>query len=531
MEKYKVIDLFAGAGGLSLGFEQAGAFIIVAAAENNTNAQKTYKRNNPTVDLYGDIKSIDFNQLKKKHGKIDVVIGGPPCQGFSNANRQKTQTISANNALVKEYVRAIRELNPTVFVMENVSMLRSATHRFFLSQADTLMDVPSLDLRKDKIELLEKKFRPWPARPIIDTLCKTKYKEYLWNPKEYQAINLLYRQRNNAVKFKNVADNYKKRIESFISRIIKRGENEFIVFKCDYKAAILLQDFYNSRADAKEVVAAIEKAIMFQRMYLHFAELVNNKIIIDGFECRNGICVKVRSYSALDYITGVLKRPPYNYCITPGILNAADYGAPQKRERYIIMGVKNKNTPLPEGSYSEANYRTVRNAIEDLEAIPTSCEVASPPQLLPSLTIQKNSLTEKLRDSKVLYNHVVTDTKEVAKKRFEALGQGQNFHDLPDELKKTYTDAKRTQNTIYLRLEYDEPSGTVVNVRKSMWVHPKLDRALSIREAARLQTFPDSFVFEGPKDAQYQQVGNAVPPILAKAIAETVAQALNLIEE
>ena len=60
-----------------------------------------------------------------------------------------------------------------------------------------------------------------------------------------------------------------------------------------------------------------------------------------------------------------------------------------------------------------------------------------------------------------------------------------------------------------------------------MWVHPTKDRAVSIREAARLQTFPDSFVFCGSKDKQYQQVGNAVPPIMAKAIAEELAYQLN----
>jgi DNA (cytosine-5)-methyltransferase 1 len=98
--------------------------------------------------------------------------------------------------------------------------------------------------------------------------------------------------------------------------------------------------------------------------------------------------------------------------------------------------------------------------------------------------------------------------------------QGENFHNLPAKFKTTYSDSKRTQNTIYLRLKYDEPSGTVVNVRKSMWIHPIHNRALSIREAARLQTFPDSFVFCGTKDSQYQQIGNAVPPILAKALAK-----------
>ena len=112
--------------------------------------------------------------------------------------------------------------------------------------------------------------------------------------------------------------------------------------------------------------------------------------------------------------------------------------------------------------------------------------------------------------------------------RFRALKQGENFHALDESMKtNTYTDVARTQRTIYLRLNYDEPSGTVVNVRKSMWIHPTLDRAISVREAARLQTFPDRFVFCGSKDKQYQQVGNAVPPIMAKAVANHLARVLD----
>ena len=112
--------------------------------------------------------------------------------------------------------------------------------------------------------------------------------------------------------------------------------------------------------------------------------------------------------------------------------------------------------------------------------------------------------------------------------RFKLIKQGQNFHSLDKSHKEnTYTNIARTQNTIYLRLDYSTLSGTVVNVRKSMWIHPTKDRALSIREAARLQTFPDSFVFCGSKDSQYQQVGNAVPPMLAEAIANKLAEYLD----
>ena len=111
-------------------------------------------------------------------------------------------------------------------------------------------------------------------------------------------------------------------------------------------------------------------------------------------------------------------------------------------------------------------------------------------------------------------------------KRFQAIQQGKNFHSLDTTMKDTYSKPERTQNTIYLRLDPSKPSGTVVNVRKSMWIHPELDRAVTVREAARLQSFPDRFIFVGSKDSQYQQVGNAVPPLLAEGIALKVLENL-----
>ena len=134
MSKYSVIDLFAGAGGLSLGFMQTQKYDIKVAFENSPYMQNTYRRNHPNVEVQGDVCTADYADIVRKHGTIDVVIGGPPCQGFSNANRQKNHVISQNNMLVKQYLRAIIELQPKAFVMENVSMLRSEVHRFYMEK-------------------------------------------------------------------------------------------------------------------------------------------------------------------------------------------------------------------------------------------------------------------------------------------------------------------------------------------------------------------------------------------------------------
>lgn len=158
MEKYSVVDLFAGAGGLSLGFMQTQKYDVKVAFENNKNMQETYRRNHPGVDVQGDVCAADYNEIRKKYGEIDIVIGGPPCQGFSNANRQKNHAISMNNMLVKQYIRAVIELQPKAFVMENVSMLRSEVHRFYLEKGDE--------------ELVEKYHIPVKTKAIAKKLAK-----------------------------------------------------------------------------------------------------------------------------------------------------------------------------------------------------------------------------------------------------------------------------------------------------------------------------------------------------------------------
>ena len=528
---YNVIDLFAGAGGLSLGFKQTGQVKIIAAAENNLNARKTYKRNFKLARLYSDVRTIDYAELQDTVGSVDIVIGGPPCQGFSNANRQHTTVISMNNRLVKEYVRAICELKPKAFVMENVAMLRSQVHRFFLEEQDLDNErIMALSLSEDKIEILPKSVNFENSISFLETAQK-KF-GFAWAEGFYKIINILYRYRINTVKFDTALEKYQKKLMTQLDEIV-RLTNEVqelnVLQQNDQRMAKAILQYIEKKDNFDAVILAISDSIIMQRAIMKIKELTDNDIHIFEYKEENGSLVAVvKSYPVLDYIRAILENEPYNYTLSENTLNAIHYGAPQRRERFIIVGLKkelNTKYTAPEIKFAEGNYRTVHDAIADLQDVIPSTEVTGDYIELEAHP-DATGLEKELR-GRALYNHIITATRETAMARFKALKAGENFHDLDPELKTTYSNAARTQNTIYMRLKYNEPSGTVVNVRKSMWIHPELDRAISIREAARLQTFPDSFIFEGTKDSQYQQVGNAVPPYLAKAIADSVIRILN----
>lgn len=532
---YRTIDLFAGAGGLSLGFLQTGKFDIKVAFENNPNMQETYRRNHPGVDVRGDVCAADYEEIQKQYGKIDVVIGGPPCQGFSNANRQKNHAISQNNMLVKQYIRAIRELQPLAFVMENVSMLRSDVHRFYLDKTDhdlIIQNSYDIPMQETKLVLLEKEYLFNGAMEIVQSLDAIS--ENIWPEDCYVALNVIYKATKNPKKVVSALSKHKKKLLKYADKVTSNISESYIAIQ-SRTAFNAIQQFFEGTLEICKLKQAIEPAIMIQRMLSKAKEIFDNQIVVDSYSDENDLVAVIRSYAVFDYLKAILGTEPNSYAINADILCAANYGAPQKRNRFIVMGIKKSladEVKLPVGTFSEETYRTVRDAISDLQEVKTVTEVAD--DIGTSIKAMSNisELGRALRDTDTLFNHIITNTRETAMERFKALKQGQNFHSLDDNLKtNTYTDVSRTQNTIYLRLDYDQPSGTVVNVRKSMWVHPVLDRAVSVREAARLQTFPDSFVFCGTKDKQYQQVGNAVPPIMAKAIAKKLAKQLKKIEE
>lgn len=529
---YSVVDLFAGAGGLSLGFMQTGKYDIKVAFEREPYMQATYRRNHPDVELQGDVCDANYADLQKRYGAIDVVIGGPPCQGFSNANRQKNHAISQNNMLVKEYIRAIRELQPKAFVMENVSMLRSDVHRFYMEEADLdIVDKYQIPNKNTPLHLLDAKYVFDGALEMVQNLDLIQLN--LWPENHYKELNIIYKAEKNTEKLKKTLEKHQCNLVQIAHTYIDPAAGGYIAQR-SREAFQAIVDYFNGILDADRIHSLIEPAIMVQRMLSKAQEIFINHIHVDAYEYteKGDLLANIKSFAVYDYLYNILTAGEDGYRIKSGILCAADFGAPQKRNRFVIMGIKKSISnaiALPSRTVKAEDYKTVRDAISDLEDVPPVYDLSADEEGIPlKHKDQLSSLAQELRNSNALKNHIITRTTEVAMERFKALRQGENFHSLKESLKiNTYTDVKRTQNTIYLRLNYDTPSGTVINVRKSMWIHPALDRAISVREAARLQTFPDSFVFCGSKDKQYQQVGNAVPPFMAKAIAEQLASVLD----
>lgn len=128
-----VADLFAGVGGLSQGFIKAGC-VVAIAIEFDKEIANAYKKNHPLTDVYAeDITKLDFKEIHKKHPTIDIVMGGPPCQGFSQKGKRLSLKDS-RNFLFQQFVKFVKEFSPKYFVLENVPNIITTANGFFKNQ-------------------------------------------------------------------------------------------------------------------------------------------------------------------------------------------------------------------------------------------------------------------------------------------------------------------------------------------------------------------------------------------------------------
>lgn len=350
--KYRVIDLFAGAGGFTLGLCKTGRFEPVFANDFNAYAAKTYNANFGDHCLHGDINDLLAND-SFKFPEAEVVIGGPPCQGFSPLNKQREG--DPRKQLWRAFMEVVRRVEPIAFVMENVPELLSS------------------------------------------------------------------------------------------------------------------------------------------------AEFVDIKVLAESM----------------------------GYFVTADVLNAADYGVPQRRKRAIILASRTGLIPLPPPTHCnpQKSPTLFQNGLLPWETV-TRATIDLPEPVGVELRVGEIPPPLDLHFGR-------TPTKQ-SLSRYRCVPEGGNRFDLqkkrPDLTPMCWIRKKTGGTDLFGRLWGDRPAFTIrtefFKPEKGRYLHPKQHRPITHREAARLQSFPDSFKFTGTKIEIAKQIGNAVPPLLGKKVAEVLLEHL-----
>lgn len=354
-EQYNVIDLFCGCGGLSEGFRLAG-FNIIGGIDFNEKAIATYNHNfKGAKGICCDLLEMNEKKIIDEFGSlknIDVIIGGPPCQGFSSANRWQKEMADPRNKLFFEFVKFVDLAIPKAVVIENV-------------------------------------------RGIV-----TKDNGYA-----------------------------KKRIEEIFQ---ERG-----------------------------------------------------------------------------------------YFITNKILDASEYGVPQKRLRNFFVALKEGEFDFDDIKKSNRIF-TVKDAIGELYNLENNL---SGTKVI--MTSPENDYTRYLRrEDNVIVNAEIRYPADKVQERISHVPQGGNWRNVPEYLWPSQRNNRHS--SAYKRLDENQVSVTIdTGNNHSNYFHPIYNRLPTVREAARLQSFPDEFEFIGNRSDQYRQVGNAVPPLLAKAIAVEILRKIS----
>ena len=207
------------------------------------------------------------------------------------------------------------------------------------------------------------------------------------------------------------------------------------------------------------------------------------------------------------------------YKTIESVLYASDYGVPQHRNRFIMVGNKlGVDFEFPEKLGSQV---TVSEAISDLPELENGASTSVLPYKLPTSELSNYAARMRQRSTSA-HQNFVSRNKDYVIERYRYVKQGQNWSAIPKELMTNYKNLSNCHSGVYKRLNADAPSVVISNYRKNMLIHPTQDRGLSVREAARLQSFPDDFIFEGTLMDIQQQIGNAVPPLLAEIIFKKI---------
>lgn len=213
------------------------------------------------------------------------------------------------------------------------------------------------------------------------------------------------------------------------------------------------------------------------------------------------------------------------------LLNAAEYGVPQQRERTIFIGTRmDVEIKYPEKTHTlldEPKLNKVLTLWDAIGDLPQSDDE----EITNYMSAPKNDYQKRLRNGTTLLAHHKPSThNEKAKKMMKYIPMGKSVWDVKDIIPKGLIPTSGYGNT-YARLNANEPSTTITRnfscISSSRCIHPYLNRGLTAREAARIQSYPDNYIFKGSKTDIHLQIGNSVPPLLSEKIAKAISTMLD----
>jgi len=213
------------------------------------------------------------------------------------------------------------------------------------------------------------------------------------------------------------------------------------------------------------------------------------------------------------------------YVVNAKILNASDYGVPQNRKRIFFVGLKNGELfDFPAPTHFETDGEAFLNIVRPKITVGQAISDLPEPSEQEKTSYQnmpKSEYQVMMRSaSRFIYNHVATEHSSRTVEIISLVPEGKNYKFLPEDLQKT-----RNFHIAWTRLDRSKPAPTVDTGHRHHF-HPVANRVPTVRESARLQSFPDAFIFKGTKTSQYKQVGNAVPPLMAEALGKQLLKYL-----